>query len=135
MPNRSYPLYKYLVSPLKPNSSINNRQVIPYNLYLLKKYSAYINIKIYSSIKSIFYLYKYIYKGLNQANISLINNYTRNNNNPTPNSQPRIRTSQEYGTTINVASIVRSSTTLPLYLQYIKEGIPPKGKGSDQSYY
>jgi len=25
MPNRSYPLYKYLVSPLKPNSSINNR--------------------------------------------------------------------------------------------------------------
>ena len=40
----------------------NNYQVVSYNLYLLQKYYYYINIKIYTIVQAIKYIYKYIYK-------------------------------------------------------------------------
>ncbi len=47
----------------KGNVIIDNRWIIPYNPYLSQKYNCHINVKICSSIHSIKYLYKYVYKG------------------------------------------------------------------------
>jgi len=40
--------------------------------YLTAKYYIYINVKIYASIKSIKYIYKYIYKGSDCTTLRLI---------------------------------------------------------------
>ncbi|XP_072066667.1 uncharacterized protein [Arachis hypogaea] len=48
---------------LDQSSPFDNRWVVPYNSWLLLKYDCHINVEIYSSIKSIKYLYKYCYKG------------------------------------------------------------------------
>ncbi|XP_031332288.1 uncharacterized protein LOC116164849 isoform X2 [Photinus pyralis] len=45
------------------NNLIDNRRIVPHNPYLLQRYNAHINVEICSSVKSIKYIYKYIYKG------------------------------------------------------------------------
>ncbi|XP_065651177.1 uncharacterized protein LOC136079369 [Hydra vulgaris] len=60
-----------LVINIKGNN-VDNRWVIPYNPWLSKKYQAHINVKACTSVKAVKYLYKYIYKGHDCANI-LIN--------------------------------------------------------------
>ncbi|XP_077228508.1 uncharacterized protein LOC143861463 [Tasmannia lanceolata] len=45
------------------NRYLDNRWVVPYNPYLLRRYNCHINVEICSSIKAVKYLYKYIYKG------------------------------------------------------------------------
>jgi len=47
----------------KGNVIIDNRWIVSYNPYLSQKYNYHINVKICSSIRSIKYLYKYVYKG------------------------------------------------------------------------
>ncbi|KAL5564428.1 hypothetical protein UlMin_027592 [Ulmus minor] len=47
---------------LNPNN-IYNQWVVPYNPYLLAKFNCHINVEIYSTVKAVKYLYKYIYKG------------------------------------------------------------------------
>ena len=48
---------------------IDNRNVIPYNLYLLKKYNCHINFEVVDSIKAIkYYINKYQMKGLDRSN-------------------------------------------------------------------
>ncbi|KAH0633393.1 hypothetical protein KY284_036179 [Solanum tuberosum] len=42
---------------------MNNQWVVPYNLYLLKRYNFHINVEVCSGVKAIKYMYKYIYKG------------------------------------------------------------------------
>ena len=37
--------------------------VVSYNLYLLLKYNAHINVEICSTVHAVKYLYKYVYKG------------------------------------------------------------------------
>lgn len=55
----------------KDNKRINrdNRHVVPYNAYLLKKYNCHINVEYVGSIRSVKYLYKYIYKGHDNATL------------------------------------------------------------------
>jgi hypothetical protein len=48
-----------------------NEWVVPYNPYLSKKYNCHINVEVCSSIKAIKYLYKYVYKGPDRANVGL----------------------------------------------------------------
>ena len=48
---------------------IGNEWVVPYNPYLLMKYTAHMNVEICSSVKSFKYLYKYIFKGHDCARI------------------------------------------------------------------
>ena len=92
-PNRSNLFYRRFSIPLNSDDEPDiNRQVVPYNTYLLKKYRAYINTEIYGSIKSVFYLYKYIYKGPDRANITVTRQSLYSyKDNPTPSGQPRIR--------------------------------------------
>ena len=52
-----------LPGPLRATFKIDNHQIILYSLYLTVKYCAYINVEVYASIKSVKYIYKYIYKG------------------------------------------------------------------------
>ncbi|GBM17082.1 hypothetical protein AVEN_133341-1 [Araneus ventricosus] len=51
--------------------SIDNRWVVPYNPWLLKKFNAHINIEVCASVKSVKYLYKYAYKGHDAASVRL----------------------------------------------------------------
>jgi len=61
-----YPMYR------RPNNGrvalvrqreVGNEFVVPYNPYLLAKYDAHINVEVCSTIKSVKYIYKYVYKG------------------------------------------------------------------------
>ena len=42
---------------------VDNRNVVPYNAGLLLKYDCHINVEICTSVSSVKYIYKYIYKG------------------------------------------------------------------------
>jgi hypothetical protein len=53
------------------NEKLDNRWIIPFNPSLLMLYNCHINVKIYSSIKAMKYLYKYIYKGPDGASYSV----------------------------------------------------------------
>ncbi|GBN54440.1 hypothetical protein AVEN_170934-1, partial [Araneus ventricosus] len=53
---------------------VDNRWIVPYNPYLTKKYNAHINVEICSSIKSIKYIFKYVYKGHDCAKVVFENN-------------------------------------------------------------
>lgn len=49
--------------------TVDNRFVVPHNLYLCAKYQAHINVEICTSFNSIKYVYKYIYKGNDRAQV------------------------------------------------------------------
>jgi hypothetical protein len=51
--------------------NIDNRWVVPHNLYLCSKYDAHINVEICSSINAIKYAYKYVYKGHDRVSVTL----------------------------------------------------------------
>lgn len=50
----------------------DNRHVVPYNAYLLKRYNCHINVEYVGSIRSVKYLYKYIYKGHDLAELKIV---------------------------------------------------------------
>ena len=73
-----YPTYKRrnnkrIIKKKRVSIDIDNRWIVPYNPYLSQKYNCHINVEICSSIKSVKYLYKYIYKGEDRVLISLEN--------------------------------------------------------------
>lgn len=57
-------------STMRQGKSLTNQYVVPYNPYLLYKYNCHINVEICSSIQSVKYLYKYIYKGSDRARLT-----------------------------------------------------------------
>ncbi|XP_050915857.1 uncharacterized protein LOC127130950 [Lathyrus oleraceus] len=70
----SYPEYRRRFDEsisLGRDMSVDNRWVIPYNPWLLLKYDCHINVEICSSIKSIKYLYKYVYKVPNRVTMEV----------------------------------------------------------------
>nr|XP_043615698.1 uncharacterized protein LOC122587585 [Erigeron canadensis] len=62
----SYPLYRRRNKGLtveKCDKPLDNRWVVPYNPYLLTMFNCHMNVEVCSSIKSVKYVFKYIYKG------------------------------------------------------------------------
>ncbi|XP_065650490.1 uncharacterized protein LOC136078635 [Hydra vulgaris] len=79
--HNGYPQYRRrddgLVINIKGNN-VDNRWVVPYNPGLSKKCQAHINVKVCMFVKAVKYLYKYIYKGHDCANV-LINEQVNHN--------------------------------------------------------
>jgi hypothetical protein len=61
-------------------SSINNSWIVPYNPFLSLKYNCHINVESCASVKSVKYLFKYVYKGHDCANIALAEHGTLQHN-------------------------------------------------------
>ena len=62
-----YPVYRrrrngrvYIV---RGGKQVDNRDVVPYNLYLSKMFNCHINVEVCAGIRCVKYIHKYIYKG------------------------------------------------------------------------
>ena len=51
----------------KGQHQLDNRDVVPYNPYLLRKYGCHINVEKVCSVKSLRYIFKYTFKGCDMA--------------------------------------------------------------------
>ncbi|XP_073399748.1 uncharacterized protein [Dendrobates tinctorius] len=71
-----YPTYRRPIGKIYEHHSktIDNSWVVPYNPFLLTKYKCHINIEICASIQSVKYLFKYVYKGHDKANLEISQN-------------------------------------------------------------
>jgi hypothetical protein len=77
----SYPSYRRRANRFSTTSkdpldrretvTVGNKLVVPYNLYLCKKYKAHINVEIRGTIRAIRYIHKYVYRGSDHATIEL----------------------------------------------------------------
>ena len=70
-----YPLYRRRDDGrifLKNDKPLDNRSVVPYNAFLLLKYGCHINVEACVSVKSVKYLFKYVYKGHDCANMEIL---------------------------------------------------------------
>ncbi|PHT74222.1 hypothetical protein T459_21499 [Capsicum annuum] len=66
-----------MVKPAKiKKRNIDNSWVVPYNLFLIKKFSCHINVEICFDIKFVKYIYKYICKEHEKIAFFLRNNDT-----------------------------------------------------------
>lgn len=50
---------------------MENRNVVPYNAWLCKKYNAHINVEFCASVRAVKYLFKYVYKGHDRLQVQL----------------------------------------------------------------
>lgn len=60
------------------NQSVDNRWIVPYNPYLSTRYQAHINVEVCASVKSVKYLFKYVYKGHDCASFGVKNTNEEN---------------------------------------------------------
>uniref|UniRef100_K3Y1Y3 ATP-dependent DNA helicase n=1 Tax=Setaria italica TaxID=4555 RepID=K3Y1Y3_SETIT len=70
----SYPIYRRRDDGHKEiirGHILDNQWVIPYNPCLLRTFNCHINVEACSSIKSVKYLFKYIYKGHDRASVAV----------------------------------------------------------------
>ncbi|KAL7294873.1 hypothetical protein TKK_0011797 [Trichogramma kaykai] len=76
--SNSYPIYRRRntnqMYVRKNNHKVDNRNVVPYCPELLLMFNCHINVEVCSSIQSIKYLHKYIYKGHDAASVVITNN-------------------------------------------------------------
>ena len=49
----------------------DNKWVVPHNLWLVTKYDAHINVEVCATVAAVKYLYKYIFKGNDQAMVAM----------------------------------------------------------------
>ncbi|KAG2210809.1 hypothetical protein INT45_013594 [Circinella minor] len=78
-----YPAYRRRNSQdtiVKQRVTLDNCWVVPHNLYLCAKYDAHINVEICTSIHSVKYVYKYVYKGHDRASLQMTQHHPRQNN-------------------------------------------------------
>jgi len=72
-----YPLYRRrrlhpgeaVARTTGPGYEQSSRWIVPYNPYLLLRYDCHLNVEVCTSIKAVKYLYKYIHKGPDRANL------------------------------------------------------------------
>jgi len=50
---------------------LDNRWVVPHNVYLSTKYDVHINVEVCNNIHAVKYLFKYVYKGHDHATIEI----------------------------------------------------------------
>jgi hypothetical protein len=50
---------------------LDNRWVVPHNVYLSTKYNAHINVEVCNNIRAVKYLFKYVYKGHDRATVEI----------------------------------------------------------------
>ncbi|CAH9123552.1 unnamed protein product [Cuscuta epithymum] len=50
---------------------LDNRWIVPYNSHLLRKFDCHINVEVCASVRSVKYIYKYVYKGHDRVSMSL----------------------------------------------------------------
>ncbi|KAG2215260.1 hypothetical protein INT45_004237 [Circinella minor] len=70
-----YPVYRRRnngVYVVKQGNRIDDRWVVPHNVYLCTKYDSHINVEICTSIQSIKYVYKYVFKGHDRSSAAII---------------------------------------------------------------
>jgi hypothetical protein len=60
--------------------AVDNRWVVPYNPFLSCKYNCHINVEVCASVKSVKYLFKYVYKGHDCASIQIQETDTHEHN-------------------------------------------------------
>jgi hypothetical protein len=51
----------------------DNRWIVPYNLCLIRRYKAHINVEVCTTVQAIKYIYKYVYKGRDKAILKIAN--------------------------------------------------------------
>jgi len=69
-----YPIYRHgdtKCTILVHGIELDNRWVVPHNVYLSTKYNAHINVEIYNNIHVVKYLFKYVYKGHDRATVEI----------------------------------------------------------------
>jgi hypothetical protein len=69
-----YPIYRrrdtrhtFLVCGIE----LDNRWLVPHNVYLSTNCDAHINIEVYNNIRAVKYLFKYVYKGHHRATVEI----------------------------------------------------------------
>ncbi len=70
-----YPVYRRRENGrtfTKEGIVLDNSHVIPYNPWLSEKYACHINVEVCTSVAAVKYLYKYVYKGVDRAEVNLI---------------------------------------------------------------
>jgi hypothetical protein len=71
----SFPTYRrregttYTKRTARGEFTFDNRWVVPYNPYLLCKYQCHINVEVCNTVSAVKYLYKYVYKGHDRAEV------------------------------------------------------------------
>jgi hypothetical protein len=69
-----YPIYRHRDSGhtvVVHGIKLDNRWVLPHNVYLLTKYDAHINVEVCNNIRAVKYLFKYVYKGHDRAIVEI----------------------------------------------------------------
>ena len=72
----AYPLYRRRDAASnnlahKGVAQVDDRDVVPYNPFLLKRYDAHLNVEVTEGIRFVKYMYKYTYKGHDRARLRL----------------------------------------------------------------